>query len=143
MSCNAGLPEQRGPVLLEFPQLTRLQLLERWLLPTQLPAMVAQLPQLQILEVPKIEDIDEVTVRTLARLPQLRTVNLSHLPLCAPGHETESAGMPPWVPICECMAPEVVERLLRLRQAAPHIHWVVAGMGCCDEEPECNPWDWC
>ena len=129
------LDEGETPLPLQCPQLTRLQLCSGEYDWDHVLAMTLELGQLETLEVPKIEDIDEVTATALARLPQLRTVNVSHSPLCAPGQETKSAGKPLWVPICECMASEVVERLLRLRQAAPHIDWVVAGMGCCDEEP--------
>lgn len=134
MSCTAELRLDEGPVPLRYPQLTRLQLLEGGHLRADLLATVAELRQLEVLEVLEVAgDVDTVTAKQLARLPKLRTVNLSQEPLHAPGDEAEPAGRPPRAPERESMQPEVRERLLRLQRAAPRIKWVLDGMGGCRE----------
>jgi hypothetical protein len=129
--CVAALFLYKGPQ--EFPQLTRLQLVEGG--DFDVLDMVSVLHQLEILEIPGIGDIHEDSAEALSELPKLRTVNLSDSLLCESSHDMEPAGQPSWVPICECMPPELVEQLLRLRDAAPRINWVLEGMSCCDKQP--------
>ena len=116
---------------LQYPQLTRLQLLEGAYLRADLLDTIAELRQLEILEVLDVAgNIDTKTAKRLSRLPKLRTVNLSHALLHVPGDEAEPAGRSPQVPRRECMSPEGGERLLCLHRAAPRIKWVLDGMAC-------------
>jgi hypothetical protein len=147
LSCIAGLDPGETPLPLQCLQLTRLQLCTGEYTIGDVLAMASELPQLEILEVLQIEhfDISDDDAMALSRLPKLQTVNISDAVLCESSHAMDPAGTPRWVPICECMEAEVVEDLLRLRQAAPRINWVMEGMHCCDKRAplQGNPiWDW-
>lgn len=134
MPCVAEWLLDEGPVPLRYPQLTRLQLLEGGHLQADLLDTIAELRQLEILEVLEVVgDIDTKTAKRLSRLPKLRTVNLSHALLHAPGDEAEPVGRSPQLPKRDCMSPAGGERLLRLQRAAPRIKWVLDGTAASDQ----------
>ena len=106
--------------------------------------MISELDQLEILELLETRNINKDEALKLSQFPKLQTVNLSDSLQRVTGHNTE-APTKPWVPICECMPSEAAQQLQDLREVAPHINWVVKGMGCCDEKPVSPPntYDWC
>ena len=105
--------------------------------------MTSELDQLEILELLG-KGINKDEALKLSQLPTLQTVNLSDSLQRVTGHNTEAPSKPPWVPICECMPSEAAQQLVDLREVAPHINWVVKGLGCCDEKPASPPnsYDW-
>ena len=131
----AELSLERNLLPLPYPQLAHLQLWGGEFSMAVVLVMTSELPRLETLELLNMQqEPDEHEAVQLSQLPNLRTVNCSSTPLWDTELDQEPQGRPPWVPICECMPRGTEAQLTLLRQAAPHINWVLDDMDCYAEQ---------
>jgi hypothetical protein len=109
---------------LPFQQLTELHIWRAKLPWPLILAMIADLPQLEILNVVNSIDIglSAADAVPLSRLPKLRVIDLSGSQLCnddRPMHPVQSRDQQWRLHVF------VVQQLLHLQRALPHVEWVV------------------